>query len=63
METIKNILAKIDGKKSYTGIIAAVAYGYLTSNGILTSDSNIWNSIFGLIGIGVLHKFEKFGNN
>ena len=55
---MKGVIGKLDGYKTYLGIGLLVAYTILANNGVELG-TDVLTAIYGLIGIGLVHKTEK----
>lgn len=62
MNIVRTLIDKIDGNKTYAGLILYAVYYICVYNGIISENPSLLVSIQTLTGIGLVHKVEKIFN-
>ena len=58
LEKLNGVLGKLDGLKSYLGLLGVVGYYGAKAYGLNPPDAVLTTS-YGLLGVGLVHKLDK----
>lgn len=58
MDKLQTLLGKLDGYKSYLGLLGVVGYYGAEAYGVHPPEA-ILNASYGLLGVGLVHKLDK----
>ena len=59
MKVVKSLWNTLNGRKTWLGILLAVVYSGLVTQGIIARDATVEAIIFAVTGVGVGHKLVK----